>query len=231
MLFLAALLFLAFLIVGYKLAERIFPAKSETAPTNAQTTTLEMPAQENYLLLQFDDLTNKKPQLIAIWAMLHSGEPYTELFFVSLYPTTDASIDAQIADIVSLKRDHTLTASSLRRLARVFDLNLEGQFVVDNSAFLNLAAIAGVEEIAVFTSSSDSAETTAAIQNSGRTFFSAFCSLYSTGAGNSFYSQLDLGSLMPNHLTSSFSFEELGALLEQASQATNNGPCKVVVPQ
>ncbi len=223
-------LFFGFLFGGYKLAEKVFPPKVENLSSSATPSALEVAGQQDYLLLQFNNLDEKDPELISLWVVLHSAEPYSELFFVSLYPTADASINSQIKSIVSLKNNHSLRLSSLRRLARVFDLDLQGQFAFDNTAFLNFAAIAGVEQIAVFNASADSAETAAAIQASGKTFYSAFCSLDSSGASNSFFSQLDLPGLMPAHLTSSFSAEDLQALFEQASQAADAPSCQVVIP-
>ncbi len=226
-LLLAVVLFLGFLFGGYKLAEKVFPPKTGSPSADTTLASLEVADQNDYLILQFANLDEKNPELISLWAVLHSAEPYGELFFVSLYPTGDASINSQIKAIVSLKNNHSLSPSSLRRLARVFGLDLQGEFVFDNTAFLNFAAIAGVEQIAVFSASADSAETAAAIQASGKTFYSAFCSLDSSGASNSFFSQLDLPGLMSGHLTSSFSAEELQALFDQAADTTS---CQVVIP-
>ena len=100
-LLLAIILFSGFILIGFKLAARVFPLRQ----SSRSETSLPSPEpldQSNFLLFQVNDLQIKNPQLIAIWVNLKSTSPANEIFFYSLYPTTSLEKNEQIKSIFSL---------------------------------------------------------------------------------------------------------------------------------
>jgi hypothetical protein len=227
---LAVILFSGFVLIGFKLAARVFPLR-QASQTETSLPPPEPYEQSNFLLFQVNDLQIKNPQLIAIWVNLKSTSPTSELFFVSFYPTTSLEKNDQIKSIFSLTRDHQLTASSFRRFKRIFDLAFDGYFVVDNSGLLSLASNASVEQLELISDSPQSLESVALVQKSGKVFLSKICDLLSSGAGNSFFSQVDWITLMPAHFISNKTLDDFQGLIVQDNLSSENKTCNVIIPE
>lgn len=229
-LFLAIILFSGFILIGFKLAERVFPLHlSSQSEINPPST--EPEEQRNYLIIHVNDLQIKNPQLIAIWVILKSISSSEELFFISLYPTTNLGTNEQIKSIFSITRENHLTASSYRRFKRIFNLVLDGYFIVDNSGLLSLASSSNVEQLELVNDSPQSPDSVKIVQKNGKVFLSRICDLMSSGAGNSFFSQLDWAMIMPAHFTSSMSFEDIQTLIEEENLSLKNLICKIVISE
>ena len=227
---LAVILFSGFLLIGFKLAARVFslPHASQTETTLPSPEPLE---QSNFLLFQVNDLQIKNPQLIAIWVNLKSTSPSSELYFVSLYPTTSLEKNEQLKSVFSLTRDDQLTASSFRRFKRIFDIAFDGYFVIDNSGLLSLASNASVEQLELISDSPQSLESVAIVQKSGKVFLSKICDLLTSSAGNSFFSQIDWTTLLPSHFISSKTFVDLQGLMDEENLSSEHKTCNVIIPE
>ena len=151
------ILFSVFILIGYKIAARVFPLRKPAIP-EINPSPSEPGIQSNFLLFQVNDLQAKEPQVIAIWAGLHSISSADEVFFISLYPTINLETNQQIKSIFSLTRGDLLTASSYRRFKNLFDFSLDGYFVVDNSGVLDLASKAGVDQLELINDSPETLE-------------------------------------------------------------------------
>jgi hypothetical protein len=225
----AIILFSVFILIGFKLAGRIFPPH-QAALTETRPPSPEPQEQRNFLLLQVNDLQIKDSQLIAIWVNLNSISPAHEYVFVSLYPTINLEKNDQISSMLTLTRDRQLTASSFRRYQRIFDVSLDGYFIVDNTGLLSLAANASVDQLELISESPQSLDSVTHVQKSGKVFLSRVCDLLSTGAGNSFFSQVDWTTQMPAHFISSMKLEELQGLIDDGNLSSQHDPCNVIIP-
>ncbi len=217
------------MLIGYWLASSVFglntkPEINQTVKPNQIT------KQSNFLLIQVSDLESKEPHLLSIWAAFSMESPANDQFYVSLYPTSDANKNAQIASIFTLTRNYSIKPNSLSRLERIFDLDFDGYFVIDNVGFLALASDLGIEQIEISSESPETSDAVIALQSSGTTFYHMLCNLSTSGAIDSFFSQIDWASLIPVHLTSDKSLEEIQKLIDIKNGQSSVENCKVIVP-
>lgn len=226
------ILFLGFIFFGFKLAQKFFPGHQST-PLVSSPAPDELISQSNYFLFQVNDFSQKHPQLIAIWMVIDASTPSgEEIFFIPLYPSiTDVEKNEQIASIFSLNKEDTVVSSAFRRLRRLFNLEIDGYFVTDNTGFLNFASIAEVEQVEIFAESPQSIEAAEHVQASGNVFFTRVCTLLTSGASNAFFSQLDLSVLMPASLTSNIPGEVIQPLFDEINQTAQIASCRIILPQ
>jgi len=222
-------LFSSFVLVGYLLASKVLK-KDQGSVVVQSTETPEPLEQTNYLVFLIDDLQAKKPALLAIWSILSSTSSDSALFFVPLFPTTSISTNDQITPIIKLQKDKTLTASSVRRLSRVFDLKFDGYFIIDNNSYLAYAADAGIDQLGVLTEIPTTNEDIELIRTSTSKYFTTFCDLFTTGAANAFFSQIDWSNSIPAQLVSDKSTEEITSLIDLLDANSPIKTCKVAVP-
>jgi hypothetical protein len=228
--FLLILLFIGFLFLGYAIAKKFFPGNSPK-PVEIPSIENEVLSQSGYLLFQVSSLEQKDAQLISTWILIDAATTTGhQMFFVNIYPVTDLTKSEQLNSIFSLTRDEALTNSSFRRYKRLIDLPLNGYFIIDNSGLLSLASIAGIDQMEIHNESPQSVETVQHIQASGEIFLSRICEFLTSGAGTSFFSQLNLDVLMPDVITSDRTKDEISALVNDVIQSTSPYSCNVIVP-
>lgn len=228
--FFLILLFIGFLFLGYTIAKEIFPGHS-LKPLVTLSMENEVLSQNGYLLFQVSSLDKKDAQLISTWIVIDAAtKTGHQLFFVNVYPVLDLPKSEQLNIIFSLTRDERLTPSSYRRYKRLLNLKLNGYFIIDNSGLLSLSSIGGIDQLEIYNESAQTTEAVQHIQASGKTVLSRICELLSSGAGTSFFSQLNLDVLMPDVLTSDQSKEEISALINNVTQSTSPYSCNVIVP-
>ena len=124
-----------------------------------------------------------------------------------------------------------MTSSSYRRFKHIFDLAFDGYFIVDNSGLLSLASNASVEQLELISDSPLSLDSVAIVQKSGKVFLSKICDLLSSGAGNSFFSEVDWITLMPAHFISSKTFDDLQGLMDEESFSSELKTCNIIIPE
>jgi len=223
------ILFSCFVLVGYLVASKVLK-KDQNSAVMQSPQTLDPLEQTNYLVFLVDDLQSKKPALLAIWSILSSTSLDSALFFVPLFPTTSLSTNDQITPIFKMQKDKTLTASSVRRLSRVFDLKFDGYFIIDNNSYLAFAADAGIDQLGVLTKIPATNEDVELIRTSTSKYFSTLCDLFTTGAENAFFSQIEWGNSIPVHLVSDKSADEITSMIDHLGTISPIKTCKVAVP-
>jgi hypothetical protein len=223
------ILFIVFVLIGYLLASKVFNNYQDRKVTPTPETQ-ESLSQNNYLVFLVDDLQSKKPGLLAIWSVLAAEIPTDNVYFVSLFPTQDLSSNEQLASLFSLRKDSTLTASSLRRFRRIFNLETEGFFIIDNASYLSLASNAGMDQLEVVTETPKTIEKVEALRSNTSEFFKTICSLFSSGAATSFFSKIDWNTTMPAHLVSDKNPDEIIGLIDQLGELPRINTCKVNLP-
>ena len=224
------ILFSVFLLIGYKIAARVFPLRKPAIP-EINPSPSEPGVQSNFLLFQVNDLEAKEPQVIAIWAGLHSISSTDEFFFISLYPTVNLVTNQQVKSIFSLTRGDLLTASSYRRFKNLFDISLDGYFIIDNSGLLDFASKVGVDQLELINDSPETVESAILVEKSGKVFLNSICDLLESGAGNSFFSKIDWATLTQAHLSSSISPTEIQNLIDGTILADKTISCRVIIPE
>lgn len=224
------LLFIGFLFLGYIIAKRVFPGNS-SKPVETPYTESEVLSQSGFLLFQVSSLEQKDAQLISAWIVIDADSTTGhQLFFINVYPVADLAKSEQLHSLFSLTRNETLTPSSFRRYKRIFNLPLNGYLITDNSGFLSLASIAGIDQLVIYNEPAQTIDAVHSIQKSGEIFLSRICDLLISGAGNSFFSQLDLEFLLPGVLTSDLSTSEISALINHVREFPSSYSCKVIIP-
>lgn len=228
-LFITIFIFCVFVLIGYLLASSV-GKNTKDSPLPPTPETQEILQQSNYLVFLVDDFQSKKPQLLAIWSVLVSEPSPKKMFFFSLFPTINFSTNDQLISIFALRNNSTLTASSMRRLKRVFDLKIDGYFIIDNASYLSLAANAGIDQLEIISETPRTVDEVKVLRFSTSKFFNTLCDLFSSGATTSFFSKVDWNALMPAHLVSDKTSDEMKALTDQLSSQSEVNTCRVILP-
>lgn len=222
-------LFSSFVLVGYLLASKLM--KKE--PTSLVTQRLETPVpleQKNFLVFLVDDLQSKKPELLAIWSVLSSANSNSNLFFIPLFPDSNISTNDQIIPIFKVQKNKTLSANTIRRFSRVFDLKYDGYFIIDNNTYLAFASDAGIDQLGILTKTPATIEEIELIRASTSNYFSTLCDLITTGASTAFFSKIDWGTAIPGQVVSDKSADEILSMIEILNADSPTKTCKVAVP-
>jgi hypothetical protein len=228
-LFIIIILFTFFVLIGYLLASKVLKDHQDLKVTSTPETQ-EKIQQNNYLFFLVNDLQSKKPELLAIWSVVATESPTDRMYFLSLFPSQDFSTNEQLVSLFSLRKDSTLTPSSLRRFTRVFNLNTEGYFIIDNTSYLSFAANASIDQLEILTETPKTIEEVDALQNSTSVFFNSICDLFSSGAATSFFSKIDWNATMPAHMVSDKKPDEMIDLIDQLGELPGINTCKVILP-
>lgn len=225
----AVIVFIGFVWFGFKTASSLFASRTENLDIESGTSQKQL-VQSNYLLALVNDLTTDSPQLISVWAILNYPSVPPQVVFLPLFPTMYANTNQEITTAFKLSNNRKLTKSSRAELEKIVDLTFDGYFIVDNAALLRIAAYAELETLEIFSVPAASPESITVLQQNISSFFAAFCRLSTTGASNSFFSQIEWAQLQPDHFSSNVTLDELLLLIENVNNVPALETCQVLPP-
>ncbi len=229
-LFIAAVIFIAFIFFGFKAASNLFAERAEDQNNIITTPQLSL-VQSNYLLVLVNDLTADQPQLISLWGVLNYPSNPPQLVFIPLYPTSSTDTNREISSAFDLSNTKKIPARSIGKLEDALDLSFAGYFVSDNSGFLRFADYANLDTLEIFSKPAESSESIISVENSINSFFTAVCELCESGASNSFFSKIEWSHLLPDHFSTDMSFEEMSLMIERINNSAPLTTCEVLSSQ
>ncbi len=211
--------FLVFALLGYQAAAKIFPSDSQpeiqVRNNPAETGTY----QNNYLLIHVDDLTQKSPRLISVWAafIIQSNPP--QITFLPLFPSLDQNLKIKTENTFKLNQDGSINSRFVTFITTTFDFETNGYILSDDTGigYSNLW-LTGQQVSYIPSISANSDELVQTVRQNGQTLYQQFCQLASSGSSATYFSSINWSQLLPDHFMTNIPFADITLVKDQIAQ-------------
>jgi hypothetical protein len=226
---LALLFFAACAIVGYFVASRSNVGKTSAASSSAANQATAMAAaQQNFLLVQVDDLTQTSPKLVQIWIVLTYYSNPPQIMFIPLYPSYDSSQNSAIADAFTLTSAGSVSDRFISKIADLYKVDVNGTIMTDAAGYNGFANWFGITNIQVSAAPAASDDEKHALLLNSQTFFQNVCGQLTAGGASSEFTSIQWSQLVPGHFNTNLSFEVLMASWDRVIRSSAPQVCKVL---
>ncbi|NMC83720.1 MAG: hypothetical protein GYA58_00400 [Anaerolineaceae bacterium] len=226
---LALLLFAACAIVGYLVASRSNPTATSAASSSvANQATAMAAAQQNFLLVQVDDLTQSSPKLVQVWIVLTYYSNPPQVMFIPLYPSYDGSQNSTIAEAFTLTSAGSVSERFISKIAELYKVEVDGAIMTDAAGYNGFANWFGISNIQVSTAPAGSDDEKHALLLNSQTFFQNVCGQLTTGNAAGQFESIQWSQLIPGHFNTNLSFEVLMASWDRVIRSEAPQVCKVL---
>ena len=225
---LALIFFAACAIVGFVVASKSGNGltSATTGSVSADSTLSE--SQQNYLLVQVDDLSSSSPQLIQIWIVLTYYSNPPQIMFLPLYPTYDASQNDAIAAAFTMNGSNHLTDKLIKKITDLYKVNVDGYILTDAAGEYAIANWFGIQGVQAGTAPAQSDIDKHNILLNSQTFFQNVCGQLKAGGAESEYTAMQWSQIIPGHFQTNLSFEVLMASWDRVIRSQPPQQCDVL---
>lgn len=224
----ALFLFAACAIFGYLAASKSGFGSSSADTNSITASTALASSQQNYLLIQVDDLGSTSPQLVQVWIVLTYYSNPPQVIFLPLYPSYDTSQNSDIANSFSMNSSNQLTDKLSKKIASLYKVQVNGYIITDAAGENSIANWFGIAGIQPATTTAKTDDDKHAILLNSQTFFQNVCAqLISGGAANE-YSSIQWSQIIPGHFQTNLSFEVLMASWDRVIRSSPPQQCEVL---
>lgn len=224
----ALLLFAACAIVGFLVASKsnLGSSANNVGSTNAATALAS--SQQNYLLVQLDDLTQKSPKLVQAWIVLTYYSTPPQIIFLPLYPSYDSAQNASIAGAFAMTGSGSLSNKLAQSISDQYKVKVDGYIATDAAGINAIANWFGIGDIQAGTSVAQSDDEKHALLLNSQTFFQNICAQLKAGAAMNQYTSMQWSQLIPGHFQTDLSFEQLIASWDRVIRSGAPQQCDVL---
>ncbi|MHC1741285.1 MAG: hypothetical protein AB9897_09275 [Anaerolineaceae bacterium] len=224
----ALLLFAACSIVGYLVASKTsIGANSDNSASVNAATAMASP-QQNYLLVQVDDLSQSSPKFIQAWIVLTYYSNPPQIMFLPLFPSYDISQNSSLSDSFSLSSSGELSPHLAQKISDLYKVNVDGYIMVDSIGFNAIASWFGIQSIQVSSNAALSDEEKHNLLLNSQSFFLNVCSQLSSGGALNQYNSIQWSQLIPGHFQTNLSFDQLIASWDRIIRSAPPQQCEVL---
>ena len=227
-LILVLILFAACAVVGYMVASKTKIGSSTGSINSTDSAKALSSAQQNFLLVQVDDLTQTSPKLIQVWIVLTYYSNPPQIMFVPLYPVYDSALNTAINNAFTVDNNGNLSTRLSEKINEHYKVDINGYIMTDATgfnAFVNWFAIQGVQVSSAPAQTDD--EKHVILLNS-QYFFQNVCSQLKAGGATSQFNSIQWSQLAPSHFQTDLSFELLMASWDKIIRFNAPQKCDVL---
>lgn len=221
--FIAAAAFLMFLLLGIWVASR-----QKEDMNNSRIPINLTESQQNYLLVQVNDLETRTPRLVSVWAAFVYHTDSTHLVLLPLFPNPDQKVNAVIARKFRINGDGTLAKTSISKLERQYDIQVNGYIIVDNPAITTLADSLLGQSITPMADTPSAENDIRSVIATAKVNLTELCELLQQENGATLFNKVHWLELLPAHFKTSLSFETLTRELESLGSSNQVQTCEVL---
>jgi hypothetical protein len=227
-LILALLLFAACAIVGYLVASNHSTGTSADSAGSANVATAMASSQQNFLLVQVDDLTKSSPKFVQAWIVLTYYSNPPQIMFLPLYPSYDATQNSAIAGAFAMSGSGALSSRLEQKISEQYKVKIDGYIMTDAVGWNAIANWFGIKNIQPSTSPARSDDEKHALLLNSQTFFQKVCTQLKAGDAMSEYTSMQWSQLIPGHFHTDLSFEQLIASWDRVIRSAAPQQCDVL---
>jgi hypothetical protein len=226
-LILALIFFAACAIVGYLVASKssIGSSNNSAGPGNAATA-LASP-QQNYLLVQVDDLSKISPKLVQAWIVLTYYSDPPQIIFLPLYPSYDSKQNSSISSSFAMTGSGKLSDKLSEKIASLYNVKVDGYILTDAAGVSDIANWYGIQGIETGSSPAQSDDEKHILLLNSQTFFQNICAQLKAGGAKNQYTSMQWSQLIPLHFQTNLSFEVLTASWDRIIRSSAPQQCDV----
>ena len=227
-LILALFLFAACAVVGYLVASKssIGSSNDNSGPANAATA-LASP-QQNYLLIQVNDLSQPSQKLIQVWMVLTYYSDPPQIIFLPLYPSYDSSQNTAIGNSFALTSSGSLSNNLPKKITEQYKVQVDGYILTDAKGVNAIANWFGIKGIQAVTTAAKSDVDMHAILLNSQSLFQNVCKQLKAGDGLNEYASIQWSQLIPSHFQTNLTFEQLITSWDRVIRSTPPQQCEVL---
>ena len=224
----ALFLFAACAIVGFLVASKSNLGSSANNVGSINAATALASTQQNYLLVQLDDLTQKSPKLIQAWIVLTYYSNPPQIIFLPLYPSYDSTQNTSIAGAFAMTGSGSLSNKLAKSISDQYKVKVDGYIATDAAGVNAIANWFGISGIQAGTSVAQSDDEKHALLLNSQTFFQNVCAQLKAGAVMNQYTSMQWSQLIPGHFQTDLSFEQLIASWDRVIRSGAPQQCDVL---
>jgi hypothetical protein len=224
----ALLLFAACAIVGYLVASNHSTGASADSAGSANVATAMASSQQNFLLVQVDDLTQSFPKFIQAWIVLTYYSNPPQVMFLPLFPTYDSSQNSSIASSFAMTGSGKLSSKLAQKISEQYKVKIDGSIMTDATGLNAIANWFGISGIQPATSPASSDDAKHTLLLNSQTFFQHVCGQLKAGKAMNEYTSMHWSQLIPGHFETDLSFEQLVASWDRIIRSAAPQQCDVL---
>ncbi len=222
------ILFLGSVYVGFRAADQM---NAKILSTNNNGDLDSTSTQKNYLFIHVSTLTGDSPFLIAVWGLFINNAESPHLAFVPLYPTETDNSNSNLSRAFTIRKDLTIPNRFISNLEHEYGIETNGYFILDNLAVSSLRAWTNQESASVPQSVPQSEQDRQMVLTSGQQFFSSLCGNFQRVGISPVLDEIQWSVLLPEHFTTSLTFEAATLLVDSLASAGELKFCDVLSSQ
>jgi hypothetical protein len=227
-LILALFLFAACAGVGYLVASKSNNGSPSAAVSSESAATALASSQQNYLLVQVDDLSQSSPKLIQAWIVLTYYSNPPQVMFLPLYPSYDSSQNSAIASAFAMTSSGDLSDRLAKEISTQYQVKVDGYIMTDAAGVNAIANGYGIQGIQANGIPAQSDDDKHAILLNSQTFFQNVCAQLIAGSAMNQYTSMQWSQLIPGHFQTDLSFEQLVASWDRIIRSSPPQKCEVL---
>lgn len=213
---------------GFKTASKILPDLNSPSIELSTSQEVNLPIQQNYLLIHVKDSTSKGTELVSMWLALIFPSKPTHIIFMPLLPSSNTEIQARLKKGFTVDSNGVISEKFLSLVDNSFEINTSG-FILTDDVGVGLSRIwlTGEDDL----ENSDSLSTKAGTIDqalSEQASFKQFCQMVTTGTVDTFFSSIDWTQLLPDHFSTNLDFETIALFTNNVAQTTEPIKCEVL---
>jgi hypothetical protein len=224
----ALLLFAACAIVGYLVASNHSTGTTANSAGSVNVATTMASSQQNFLLVQVDDLTQSSPKFIQAWIVLTLYSNPPQVMFLPLYPSYDGTQNSAIASSFAMSSSSALSTRLAQKISEQYKVKIDGYIMTDAAGWNAIANWFGITGIQPSTSPATSDDDKHALLLNSQTFFQNVCAQLKAGNAMSEYTSMQWSQLIPGHFHTDLSFEQLIASWDRVIRSAAPQQCDVL---
>ena len=227
-LILGLILFAACAVAGYVMASKSGNGSTtgSSAPANAATALAA--SQQNYLLVQADDLSQPTPKFIQAWIVLTYYSNPPQIIFLPLYPSYDSSQNDAIAGAFAMTSSGRLSSRLEQKIAEQYKVKVDGTILTDASGLDAIAKDFGIANVSASTQAAKNDDDKHAILLGSQSFFQEICAQLKAGDAAKQFDSMQWSQLIPGHFQTDLSFEQLIASWDRVVRSAAPQQCEVL---
>jgi hypothetical protein len=224
----ALLLFAACAIVGYLVASNHSSGSATSTAGSGNVATAMAASQQNFLLVQVDDLTQPTPKFVQAWIVLTYYSNPPQIMFLPLFPSYDSSQNAAIAGSFAMTGSGRLSSKLAQKISEQYKVEINGSILTDAAGLNAIANWFGIDGIQPATSPAGSDDEKHALLLNSQTFFQQVCGQLKAGKAMDEYTSMHWSQLIPGHFQTDLSFEQLIASWDRVLRSAAPQQCDVL---
>ena len=222
------LLFAACAIVGFLVASKSNTGSSTNNVGSVSAATALASSQQNYLLIQLDNMSQSSPKLIQSWIVLTYYSTPPQIIFLPLYPSYDSSQNSSIASSFAMTSSGSISSKFAKSISDLYKVKVDGSIITDAAGINAIANWYGISGIQAGTSTAQTDDEKHALLLNSQTFFQNVCAQLKSGAALNQYTSMQWSQLIPGHFQTDLSFEQLIASWDRVIRSGAPQQCDVL---